>query len=1009
MFSSQLGSRDARFGTFQFGNVPLEAESAPATGDQSFSVSDFGFGSDSAAVSAVGTTGDQGSGQDSGVPGPTVLDAGSGQEGAATLALPVAEAGQGVETATLTADTSVSDSGSGQDAGRIFLQQGDTGSGADTATPLLPVSDTGSAQEIVVADLQFGVEDQGSGVDTITLSISGAQFWEVGEQGSGAETGSLLLPVSEGGSGTESPAPISLSVGEFGSGFDSGALTVDISGSQFWTVEDPGAGFDAATLLATGSASDASSSAQDTGALFLFPTEAGSAQESASVTVSAPALAATGCVHARISPETRLPRWMRPAYDRETLLSHFFCWSTNEEYRLEGHIERLLRGRWLPTAHVNETRLLWTARFTYPRGDGRELRVTVTAGTGTILVRQARSWHEFSTAIDPVWYFDTTTRQFLLGALYMRQTTLFAASGVYTIVGESEGLVPDTGVYWSTHSGMPRRWLDAENPELSGTVFSIPPVDVALFASYGSQSTLSALSSGTVVISWQGSETISLPLLEQEVPNLFDGYGSLLGVTRLDREDNLTYKRRMLTLIQAAPGCDIGGVIRGVAIRTGLAHTTQWNGVDNLTFTVSGITAVHLVGVTRFRRISETLSSQGDGTRFYSTYSNPRPGWTAFVNGIPEPGVSVSGNLYTFSHAVTGVAVVDYYTETYRLAYGGDGYISGITAGTGLPSGKYTAVASRSISAYVPDLVSVQEERLLTADKLPNREFLELASLLQKDNPTAFGRARWESHDYWFASGEEAPRNTRLPLPLDANRFQSPEAFSPLNIPSLVAWYRSASLSGLTSGTAVSGWTDESGNANHLFQASIPRRPTYLTGFAQNSAAVRFNGTTHYLTGAHSASLNLTGSVTLAAVVRPSSVTQSGHTIVAKSSEPVYALSISASGQKKVDAVFGSFASNGASGAVLTNGLGYILVATFRAGQSVKVHVNGSLSWTESTVPSSISTSTGSLSLGALLPEKNFFTGDMVEVAAFNAALDDDIRERLERVWADSYGIYLTD
>lgn len=707
-----------------------------------------------------------------------------------------------------------------------------------------------------------------------------------------------------------------------------------------------------------------------------------------------------------IGIENRLPRWMRPSYDTTTTFSRFLRFPTAQGYRISDEIERLLRRRFLTTAWVKETRRGWTARFTYPRDAAGQFHILYQAGSTSGIVRAASSPHDFWSATDPVWFPDSDGRGVRFEKLHFKQTDLIANQGVYTIVGESEGLVPDAGIYWRPAPTVPWRWLDAQSPAITGTTFRITPTTGGITVRYASQSLLSQLASGRVLIEWYGNRTLSLPLIPQDLPNIFDGYGKLLGLPRLEDEDNLAYKNRMLVLAQAPPGSTIEGVVRGVAARIGRIYTRDWDGVSTLTFSISGITAVHLVGIPRYRAITETLLPQSDRKTFYASYGGWLGGSSVLVDRIPQAGVSVSGSVVRLVHPTSGMVVASYFTQSYHLLYDGNGYITGIQPGTGIPSGRYTCIATRNVDAFVPDLPREQETRLLTPEGLPNRRFLELAEQIQARNPTVFARARWDTSSYWFPESEEKPVNSRLPLPLDSHRFPpaAPE-FLATNITSLVAWYRSLSLSGSTSGAAVSFWTDESGRGNHLSQGSSQRRPTYLTGLTGGKAGVRFNGTTHYLTGAPSTSLNLTGSITIVAVIRAAVATASGHTVLAKGNEPVYSLSLT--GERKSAPIFGGYASGGTSGTILTNNAWYILTVIYNQGVSITSFVNGVREWQELVVPVAIPTSTGPLSIGALFPEKEFFASDIAEISLFASALTPPTRARLERALADCYGIYL--
>lgn len=62
----------------------------------------------------------------------------------------------------------------------------------------------------------------------------------------------------------------------------------------------------------------------------------------------------------------------------------------------------------------------------------------------------------------------------------------------------------------------------------------------------------------------------------------------------------------------------------------------------------------------------------------------------------------------------------------------------------------------------------------------------------------------------------------------------------------LQLWCKADTL-GLADGTAVSSWTDSSGNANHLVQSTSAAQPIFKVSIVNSLPVVRFNGTSHGL------------------------------------------------------------------------------------------------------------------------------------------------------------------
>lgn len=69
-------------------------------------------------------------------------------------------------------------------------------------------------------------------------------------------------------------------------------------------------------------------------------------------------------------------------------------------------------------------------------------------------------------------------------------------------------------------------------------------------------------------------------------------------------------------------------------------------------------------------------------------------------------------------------------------------------------------------------------------------------------------------------------------------------AFSPASVTGLQAWYKAdAGTSTTTDGVAISQWSDQSGNARHLVQATGASQPLYKAAIQNGLPVVRFDGT----------------------------------------------------------------------------------------------------------------------------------------------------------------------
>lgn len=99
---------------------------------------------------------------------------------------------------------------------------------------------------------------------------------------------------------------------------------------------------------------------------------------------------------------------------------------------------------------------------------------------------------------------------------------------------------------------------------------------------------------------------------------------------------------------------------------------------------------------------------------------------------------------------------------------------------------------------------------------------------------------------------EPGPMVFRPPARMSPNAMPSPWAFSdappsPADVPGLAGWWKADAL-GLANGTAVSSWTDSSGNAQNLVQASGTLQPVFTTNVLNGLPVLRFDGTDDAMT-----------------------------------------------------------------------------------------------------------------------------------------------------------------
>ncbi len=99
-------------------------------------------------------------------------------------------------------------------------------------------------------------------------------------------------------------------------------------------------------------------------------------------------------------------------------------------------------------------------------------------------------------------------------------------------------------------------------------------------------------------------------------------------------------------------------------------------------------------------------------------------------------------------------------------------------------------------------------------------------------------------------------------------------------------WLKADAGTNTTSnGTAVSNWTDQSGNSNTVSQATNNKQPIYTTNVINGNPAILFdnnNGTNDKLVGADASSLDNTTGYTFFTISRPLTLDGGARSIVSK-------------------------------------------------------------------------------------------------------------------------------
>lgn len=220
----------------------------------------------------------------------------------------------------------------------------------------------------------------------------------------------------------------------------------------------------------------------------------------------------------------------------------------------------------------------------------------------------------------------------------------------------------------------------------------------------------------------------------------------------------------------------------------------------------------------------------------------------------------------------------------------------------------------------------------------------------------------------------------------------------------LQLWLKADSL-GLSGGTAVAAWADQSGNGYDVAQATAGSRPTYQTGVINGQPVVRFSGTSQSLVS--SAAIKPTN-ITIMAVYRPMAA-GSTPTVISQTynagATNGWGLRAGSSANLTpyADLNIGGSTTTTSTATVTTVNTPQLLTATYD-GVARKAYLGGVLK-ANTTASGSLTYGTvASFTVGSHLAT-NYLNGDIAEILVYNRALSDAERQDVEAYVYAKYGV----
>lgn len=229
------------------------------------------------------------------------------------------------------------------------------------------------------------------------------------------------------------------------------------------------------------------------------------------------------------------------------------------------------------------------------------------------------------------------------------------------------------------------------------------------------------------------------------------------------------------------------------------------------------------------------------------------------------------------------------------------------------------------------------------------------------------------------------------------------------NVPlaGLKAWFRADA--GVTrNGSGVAAWTDQSGSGTTAAQATAANQPAYVTGSINGLPALRFNGTSQFLT--FNLPLNGLSGMTLVLVSAAGVDTDGSSNGV--SSAPLFWNETASWGTvhlspfpRMVKYRFGTGQINNLP--IYTRpaaiGSSYSLATAIKAGTSESLFVNGTQVLTQTGKLATIANVSALGNIGRGYNNNTYFTGQIAEVLIYNRALTATERQQVEQYLLAKY------
>ncbi len=459
---------------------------------------------------------------------------------------------------------------------------------------------------------------------------------------------------------------------------------------------------------------------------------------------------------AHIGPENLLPRWMVASAPGSGLLYNLLRPIAAEGDRSREALLHNTDAATISTCPIGDTRKEWYVPL--PSGFNGRLTATLLLNNVSITLKEVKTPYELENATEPIFY--CTNGKIIFRALAMREIVYTGhVDHTYDIVSDDVSLLPDVDIYWRRQDEWLWHRVDAETYTPGSTQFTLP-VNGDLVVRYASQTRNDYLSTATITLTSANASSIALTPVSGAVPTKLDSFGLLLSLPRLDDEDSLSYKKRLIALALLPLNSTREGVRRGIALSLKLLTQLTWDGIGDLEMPARTLGAI-LVESAQEVTIEEDLLPQDTlpATTWLASRSNWLPHYEIKANGSPVQ-ASVSGAAVVLTTPVSGTVSARYRVTVASPITSGD-EITYLTAPYEFPE-MWNVLTSQDVDLFALGQSSIIEDKLLDSSGIVNSLGRTVAETIKRGNPILVGRAGWDTLI------PDAPLEmSYLPLPLD--------------------------------------------------------------------------------------------------------------------------------------------------------------------------------------------------------------------------------------------------